>query len=107
MERAILEACDAAAAKKVALLPGAEEEVTNAGIDQWTLKLQQHYNKAEPGRVIMYGTYQAYLKSTPAKLARHLALARRLRAQDQAARLCKAWARHHRHPSQPDRKSVV
>lgn len=77
MERAILEACDAAAAKKVALLPGAEEEVTNAGIDQWTLKLQQRYNKAEPGRVIMYSTYQAYLKSTPAKLARHLALAQK------------------------------
>ncbi|OCL13008.1 proline oxidase PrnD [Glonium stellatum] len=77
MERAILEACDAAAAKKVALLPGAEEEVSNAGIDQWTLKLQQRYNKAEPGRAIIYSTYQAYLKSTPAKLARHLALAQR------------------------------
>lgn len=77
MERAILQACDAAAAKKVALLPGAEEEVTNAGIDKWTLKLQERYNKAEPGRAVIYSTYQAYLKSTPAKLARHLSAAQR------------------------------
>ncbi|EKG12985.1 Proline dehydrogenase [Macrophomina phaseolina MS6] len=73
MESVIREVCDAAAAKNLALLPGAEEEVTNAGIDTWTLALERQYNRLETGQTIMYNTYQAYLKSTPDKLARHLA----------------------------------
>ncbi|KAL0256594.1 proline dehydrogenase [Diplodia seriata] len=73
MDSAIREVCDAAAAKNLALLPGAEEEITNAGIDTWTLALERHYNRHEAGATIMYNTYQAYLKSTPGKLAHHLA----------------------------------
>ncbi|EOD48493.1 putative proline oxidase protein [Neofusicoccum parvum UCRNP2] len=73
MDSVIREVCDAAAAKNVALLPGAEEEVTNAGIDTWTLALERQYNRHDSGQTIMYNTYQAYLKSTPAKLASHLA----------------------------------
>lgn len=34
------------------------------------------YN-TEPGKAVIYGTYQAYLKSTPATLASHLAIAQR------------------------------
>ncbi|KAK0658602.1 putative proline dehydrogenase 2 [Lasiodiplodia hormozganensis] len=76
MDSAIREVCDAAAAKNLALLPGAEEEITNAGIDTWTLALEREYNRHETGQTIMYNTYQAYLKSTPEKIARHLADAR-------------------------------
>ncbi|KAJ9636410.1 proline dehydrogenase [Coniosporium tulheliwenetii] len=75
MENAIHEVCDLAAAKGVAVLPGAEEEASNAGIDSWSLKLQSKYNRPpmmSKGKPVMYNTYQAYLKSTPAKLAKHL-----------------------------------
>ncbi|KAI1532746.1 carbapenem antibiotics biosynthesis protein carD [Pyrenophora tritici-repentis] len=39
---AITAACDAAAAKGVSLLPGAEEEATNLGLEKWTLALQKN-----------------------------------------------------------------
>jgi len=77
MERAIIEACDAAAAKKVALLPGAEEEVSNAGIEKWTQRLQERYNRSGPDKAIMYTTYQAYLKSAHKKIAHDLAAAQK------------------------------
>jgi hypothetical protein len=72
MWAAILEACDAAAAKYVALLPGAEEESTNIGLEKWTLALQKKYNTRERGRAVVYTTYQCYLKSIPQRLAQHL-----------------------------------
>jgi hypothetical protein len=74
MASAIHEACDLAAKKNVLLLPGAEKEITNAGINSWTLDLQRRYNKEKP---IMYNTYQSYLRSTPANLAQHLVIAER------------------------------
>jgi proline dehydrogenase len=74
MAAAIHEACDLAATKDVLILPGAEEEITNVGIDSWTLDLQRRYNKEKP---MMYNTYQSYLRSTPGKLAEHLATAQR------------------------------
>jgi Proline dehydrogenase len=74
MEKAIHEVCDVAAAKGVAMLPGAELEVTNRGIDAWTLDLQRKYNVEKP---LMYTTYQAYLRSTPARIARDLAAAQK------------------------------
>lgn len=74
IESAIHEACDLAAKKGVLLLPGAEEEITNAGIDSWTLDLQRRYNKEKP---VMYNTYQSYLRSTPANIAQRLAIAER------------------------------
>ena len=46
-----------------------------AGIDAWTLNLQRRYNKS--GDALIYGTYQAYLRSTPATLAQHLMVAQR------------------------------
>jgi hypothetical protein len=75
MEKAILEVCDLAAKKNVALLPGAELEVTNVGIDAWTQDLQRRYNQAKPGKALVYTTYQAYLLSTPSRIARDLAAA--------------------------------
>lgn len=70
MWAAITTACDAAAAKNVALLPGAEEEATNPGLEAWNLALQKKYNKN--GRAIVYTTYQCYLKAIPGRLAAHL-----------------------------------
>jgi len=70
MREAILEVCDAAKEHGVRLLPGAEMEDMNRGIDSWTLDLQKRYNVG--GRAVMFSTYQAYLRSTPEKLAKHL-----------------------------------
>jgi hypothetical protein len=72
MWEAITAACDAAAAKNVCLLPGAEEEVTNLGLEKWTLALQKKYNTKERGRAIIYTTYQCYLRGIPARIGQHL-----------------------------------
>ncbi|KAF2729322.1 carbapenem antibiotics biosynthesis protein card, partial [Polyplosphaeria fusca] len=77
MYSAITSACDAAAAKNVVLLPGAEEEATNPGLDKWTLELSKKYNTPERGRAIVYVTYQCYLKGIGQRLSAHLALAQR------------------------------
>lgn len=72
MWAAITAACDAAAAKGVCLLPGAEEEATNPGLEKWTLALQQKYNTPAYGRALVYTTYQCYLRGIPARIATHL-----------------------------------
>ena len=71
MQSAILEICDLATEKNVAILPGAELSHTNPGLDSWTLDLQRRYNKVQ-GKPVMYTTYQAYLKSTPARMAKDI-----------------------------------
>lgn len=77
MWSAITAACDAAAAKGVSLLPGAEEEATNIGLEKWNLLLQKMYNKPERGRAVVYTTYQCYLKGISSRLASHLELAQK------------------------------
>lgn len=72
MWAAITEACDAAAAKGVCLLPGAEEELTNIGLEKWTTALQAKYNTKEYGRALVYTTYQCYLRNIPSRIAAHL-----------------------------------
>ncbi|KAL5119204.1 proline dehydrogenase [Pleosporales sp. CAS-2024a] len=72
MWSAITAACDAAAAKGVSLLPGAEEELTNPGLEKWTLELQKKYNTLERGKAVVYITYQCYLRSINQRLAQHL-----------------------------------
>ncbi len=74
---AIAAACDAAAAKGVSLLPGAEEEATNLGLEKWTLALQKKYNTSEQGRAVLYITYQCYLRGIAPRLARNLETASR------------------------------
>lgn len=69
---AITAACDAAAAKGVSLLPGAEEEATNLGLEKWTTALQKKYNTPEQGRAVLYVTYQCYLRDISKRLAQHL-----------------------------------
>jgi hypothetical protein len=72
MWSAITAACDAAAAKGVSLLPGAEEELTNPGLEKWTLELQKKYNTPDRGRAVVYITYQCYLRSINQRLSQHL-----------------------------------
>lgn len=47
-----------------------------AGIDDWTLAYMRKYNNTTPGKAVIYGTYQAYLKATPSVVAAHLRAAR-------------------------------
>lgn len=75
MDAAITKACDAALAKSARLLVDAEEQAVQPGIDNWVMKYQKYCNSQSPGHATMYLTYQAYLKSTPATIAKHLAMA--------------------------------
>lgn len=75
MAQAITDLCDASAAKGVKLLPAAEPQNAQAAVDAWTLQFAEKYN-TRPGHAVLYNTYQCYLKSTPATLARHLTLAK-------------------------------
>ena len=68
---AIDEICALARAKDVPLLIDAEQTAVQNGIDDWTMRYQRRYNTT-PGHALIYNTYQAYLKSAPATLARHL-----------------------------------
>lgn len=68
----MIEICDMAKRKGVGLLIDAEQSFLQAGINLWMLRYQRRYNK---GEVVVYGTYQAYLQSTPDTLSRHLSIA--------------------------------
>ncbi|KAL5003287.1 FAD-linked oxidoreductase-like protein [Aspergillus recurvatus] len=58
------------AARGVRILVDAESHHFLAGILRVTLDLMRKFNR--DGRARIYNTYQAYLKSTPATIARHL-----------------------------------
>lgn len=77
MDAAIQRVCDLAIARGVRLLVDAEEQAVQPGIEAWIMKYQKYCNSLKPDRAIFYGTYQAYLRSTPATIARHLEMARR------------------------------
>jgi proline dehydrogenase len=77
IEDATTEICDLAKARGVRLLFDAEQDAVQRGIDAWTIRFQKRYNKATLGQAMLYGTYQAYLRSTPATVAEHLAIAQR------------------------------
>ena len=66
--------CRLAATRGVRLLFDAEQQAVQGGIDDWTLAYMRKYNTAEGATI--FGTYQAYLKSTPATLSGHLRAAR-------------------------------
>ena len=69
MKKATIEICDLAKAKQVRLLFDAEQKAVQDGIDAWTLDFQRKYNGE---RAVIFGTYQAYLHSTPTTLGSHL-----------------------------------
>ncbi|KAK2598746.1 hypothetical protein N8I77_012135 [Diaporthe amygdali] len=73
---AIDEICTLAAERGVRLLFDAEQQAVQAGIDDWTLAYMRKYNNKTPGKAVIYGTYQAYLKATPSVVSAHLRAAR-------------------------------
>ena len=75
IEQATTEICDLAEARGVRLLFDAEQNAVQPGIDAWTIRFQRRYNRKAPGKAVVYGTYQAYLRSTPPTLANHIAIA--------------------------------
>ena len=77
IEAATTEICKLAKERDVKLLFDAEQDAVQRGIDAWTMQFQSRYNKATLGQATVYGTYQAYLKSTPETLANHLRIAAR------------------------------
>ncbi|BCR92766.1 proline dehydrogenase family protein [Aspergillus chevalieri] len=76
MDDAIRQVCDLALSRNVRLLVDAEEQAVQPGIEDWSMIYQKYCNSRFPGRAVFYSTYQAYLCSTPATLARHLEQAR-------------------------------
>jgi hypothetical protein len=76
LAKAIDSICSLAVSRGIRLLFDAEQAAIQAGIDDWALQYMRRYNTA-PGHAFVYGTYQAYLKSTPETLRRHLTLAQR------------------------------
>ncbi|KAL4899804.1 hypothetical protein BDW74DRAFT_107823 [Aspergillus multicolor] len=77
MDEAIKQICDLAISRNVRLLVDAEEQAVQPGIEEWATKYQKYCNSRTPGRAIFYNTYQAYLCSTPATLAKHLEISRK------------------------------
>ena len=75
LEKSITEVCELAETRGVKLLFDAEQDAVQAGIDAWTIGCMKRYNRN--GQALVYGTYQAYKKSTPGVLAEHLDLARK------------------------------
>ena len=74
IEDATIEICELARLKGVGLLFDAEQDAVQRGIDSWTLDFQRRYNKDAQGKAVVYGTYQAYLRSAPETLAQHLSI---------------------------------
>ncbi|KLJ06852.1 hypothetical protein EMPG_17657 [Blastomyces silverae] len=75
LREAIIEICERAKARNVRLLIDAEQQAVQPAIDDWNVEFQRMYNKGPGQPAVVYGTYQAYLRSTPATLSRHLAIA--------------------------------
>lgn len=69
LKKAIESICVLAQSRGVRLLFDAEQAAVQGGIDKWTVEFMERYNRTQP---VVYGTYQAYLKSTPETLSQHL-----------------------------------
>ncbi|KAK7514616.1 FAD-linked oxidoreductase-like protein [Phyllosticta citriasiana] len=65
--------CEAAHQKGVKILVDAEHQCQQAAIDRWTMDMMEKYNKGD--NVVIFNTYQMYLKASPSILAQHLATA--------------------------------
>ena len=77
LEDATHDICRLARERGVKLLFDAEQNAVQAAIDRWTVHFMKEYNQEGKGGALVYGTYQAYLKSTPAKLVKHMEEARK------------------------------
>ncbi|KAI5306106.1 proline dehydrogenase [Ascosphaera pollenicola] len=68
------ELCREAKDKGVSILVDAEQQAIQNTIDTWAVDLMREWNK--PGLpAVVYNTYQAYLRSVPSTVAKHLHLA--------------------------------
>ncbi|KAI9684165.1 MAG: proline dehydrogenase [Trizodia sp. TS-e1964] len=76
LAEALTDICNAAAKRSIRILFDAEQQAIQTGIDAWILYLAERYNRPAQASARIYGTYQAYLKSTPATLTEHLKRAR-------------------------------
>lgn len=70
---ALDEICNKCKDRSVRILVDAESQYYQRGIARVTLDLMRKHNK--DGYALVYNTYQAYLKSTPTTLAKHLTAA--------------------------------
>jgi hypothetical protein len=59
----------------IQIIVDAESQHWQSGINRTTLELMRKFNT--DGKAVIYNTYQAYLKSTPANVAAHLAEAQK------------------------------
>jgi proline dehydrogenase len=73
VQEAMTAICDQAAAQGTRLWIDAEQQIFQHTIDTWTISLMRKYN--QNGKALVYNTCQAYLKGTPANIARLLKLA--------------------------------
>jgi proline dehydrogenase len=69
----IQEICGEAIKHNIRIWIDAEQQIFQSTIDTWTTSLMRTYN--HDGQAHIYTTFQAYLKSTPARISQHLALA--------------------------------
>lgn len=65
--------CERAQSKGCKIWIDAEQQAVQPAIDAWTIDLMRRYNR--DGRVLVYNTLQAYLKTSRAKLKTQIALA--------------------------------
>lgn len=72
--QSILQICDAAAKQQSRVWIDAEQQIFQSTIDAWAIDLMRRYNRQ--GETHIYTTFQAYLKSTPRRIAEHLKLAK-------------------------------
>lgn len=75
MMEALDEICSRCKERGVRILVDAESQYFQRGIQRVTLELMRKYNR--DGYASIYNTYQAYLKSTPSTLAKHLVAAQK------------------------------
>lgn len=69
LDHKIHEICKCARDQGVRLAIDGEQHEMQLGVDDWTLMYAKEHNKCEP---VIYGTYQAYKRSTGDVLSRHL-----------------------------------
>ncbi|KAF2086438.1 FAD-linked oxidoreductase [Saccharata proteae CBS 121410] len=67
---ALKQVCDFGKEKGVKLLVDAEHHCQQDVIDKWTMDLMEQYNKGDD--LVIYNTYQMYLKQSPTVLRTHL-----------------------------------
>ncbi|KAL4801811.1 FAD-linked oxidoreductase-like protein [Aspergillus unguis] len=73
IEAAISEICAVAAAQGSRIWIDAEQQVFQSAIDNWTIDLMRRFNRQ--GKIVVFNTVQAYLKSSAENVTRHLRLA--------------------------------